>query len=244
MCVMVEVSIIAPTMMEERAPEVVKEIFKVFGSDVELIIVDKSDLTYRRLFKGTGAKVKVQKSKGYEYAIMEGFSLAKGTKVLASLDPDGTYLVSDLKRVVDAVKRRDADFASGNRADCSFEAMQPYLKLGNFLFAMAFDVLFLQRMRDVFSGSFAMSRHAFESIKRVKPYYSGTLFFEMELAKRRFRLRNVRISYEPRRGTKSKLAKSKTVYASRVLTSILRDRWMQASYLLSELFRGRFGEKR
>ena len=241
---MVEVSIIAPTMREERAPEVVKEIFKVFGNDVELIIVDKSDLTYRRLFKGTGAKVKVQRSKGYEYAIMEGFAVAEGTRVLASIDPDGTYLVSDLKRVVDEVKRGGADFASGNRSGCSLEAMEPYLKLGNFLFAMAFDVLFLQRMKDVFSGSFAMSRDAFESIRKVKPYYSGTLFFEMELAKRRFRLRNVHVSYGPRRGTKSKLAKSKTVYASRVLASILRDRWKEASYLLSELFRGRFGEER
>ena len=55
---MVEVSIIAPTMYEERAPEIAKEIFKVFGKEVELIIVDKSSLGYRRLFKGTGARVR------------------------------------------------------------------------------------------------------------------------------------------------------------------------------------------
>ncbi len=237
---MAEVSIITPTMNEERAPEIAKEIFKVFGNDVELIVVDKSDKHYRKLFKGTGARVKVQKSKGYEYAIMEGFAVSTGTKVLASLDPDGTYQVKDLKRVVDAVKRGKADFASGDRSGCSFEAMGPYLKLGNFLFAAGFDVLFLQRMKDVFSGSFAMSREAFESIRSIKPYYSGTLFFEMELAKKGFRLRNVHISYEPRIGTVSKLAKSKTIYASKVLANILRDRWKEASYLLSELFEGRF----
>ncbi|MCL4379662.1 MAG: glycosyltransferase [Candidatus Marsarchaeota archaeon] len=237
---MAEISIIAPTIKEERAPEIAKEIFKVFGKGIELIIVDKSDTHYRKLFRGTGATVRIQKSKGYEYAIMEGFSIAKGTKVLASLDPDGTYAVRDLKRVVDAVKSGKADFASGDRSGCSFEAMGPYLKLGNFLFAVGFDVLFLQRMKDVFSGSFAMSREAFESIRNVRPYYSGTLFFEMELAKRGFRLRNVPVLYAPRIGTVSKLAKSKTVYASRVLASILRDRWREASYLLSELFEGRF----
>lgn len=240
---MVEVSIVAPTMNEERAPEIAREIFKVFGRGVELIIVDKSDFSYRGLFRGTGARVKVQKTKGYEYAIMEGFAVAKGTKVLASIDPDGTYSVSDLKRVVDQVIRGRADFVSGDRSGCSFEAMGPYIKFGNFLFAMAFDVLFLQRMKDVFSGSFAMGREAFESIRKIRPYYSGTLFFEMELAKRNFRLRNLRISYGPRVGTKSKLAKSKTVYASKVLMSILRDRRREASFIMSRMFRGRFGEE-
>src|SRR5208283_5537051 len=135
---MVEVSIIAPTMHEERAPEIAKEIFEAFGRDAEVIIVDKSDLSYRRLFKGTGARVRVQRSKGYEYAIMEGLAVAKGTKVLASIDPDGTYSVQDLKRVVNAVRRGEADFVSGDRSGCSFEAMGPYIKFGNFLFAATF----------------------------------------------------------------------------------------------------------
>ncbi len=239
---MVEVSIIAPTMYEERAPEIAKEIFKVFGKGVELIIVDKSDLSYKRLFSGTGAKVVAQKSKGYEYAIMEGFAVAKGMKVLASIDPDGTYSVRDLKRIVDAVKRGDADFVSGDRSGCSTEAMEPYIKFGNFLFAVGFDALFLQGLKDVFSGSFAMKRNAFEIIRHVRPYYSGTLFFEMELAKRGLRLRNMHVSYEPRVGTKSKLAKSKTMYATRVLRSILRDRYSEGAALLSNMFRGRFGE--
>ena len=240
---MPEVSIIAPTMNEERAPNIARELFRLFGSDIEVIIVDKSDSNYRKRFDRTGVKIVVQKSKGYEYAIMEGFRTAKGTRVLASIDPDGTYSVKDLRKIVEAVKNGEADFVSGDRSGCSTEAMEPYLKFGNFLFAMAFDVLFLQRMKDVFSGSFAISRNAFESIRKVNPYYSGTLFFEMELAKRHFRLRNAHVSYEPRRGTKSKLAKSKTVYASKVMVNILKDRWKQASYLLSELFRGRFREE-
>ncbi len=239
---MVEVSIIAPTMYEERAPEIAREIFRVFGRSVELIVIDKSDLSYKRLFGGTGARVVAQKSKGYEYAIMEGLAVAKGTRVLASLDPDGTYSVKDLKRIVGAVKRGDADFVSGDRSGCPAEAMDPYIKLGNFLFAMGFDLLFLQRLRDVFSGSFAMTREAYEQIRHVKPYYSGTLFFEMELAKRGLHLKNVPVSYVPRRGTKSKIAKSKTIYATKVLGSILRDRWNEGSSLLSNMVKGRFGE--
>ena len=238
---MVEVSIVAPTMHEERAPEITKEIFKVFGKNVEVIIVDKSNRPYRRLFRKTGAKVIVQRTKGYEGAVMEGFRAARGTKVLASIDPDGTYSVRDLKRVVDAVVRGSYDFVSGDRSGCSNEAMLPHLKLGNFVLAVVFDLLFLQRMRDVFSGSFAMKRAAFDSIRNVKTYHSGTLLFEMELAKRHYRLKNVHVSYEPRRGTESKLAKSKVVYGFKTFREMLNVRGREAYHIISEMIEGRFG---
>jgi glycosyltransferase involved in cell wall biosynthesis len=237
---MVEVSIIAPTMYEERAPEIAKEIFGVFGRGVEVIIVDKSNLPYRKLFRNTGAKVIVQKTKGYEGAVMEGFRAAKGTKVLASIDPDGTYSVKDLRRVIDTVINEGYDFVSGDRSGCSSEAMLPHLKLGNFVLALIFDMLFLQRMRDVFSGSFAMKREAFDSIKDVKTYHSGTLLFEMELAKRGYRLKNIHISYEPRRGTESKLAKSKVVYGFKTFKEMLKVRGREASQLIDDMLKERF----
>ncbi len=239
---MVEVSIVAPTMHEERAPAIAREISRVFGERAEVIIVDKSAPGYRKRFRKTGARVMIQKAKGYEDAIMQGFRSAKGTRVLASIDPDGTYFVKDLKRIVEECDSGNYDFISGDRSGCSDEAMLPHLKFGNKVMALIFDILFLQRMADVFSGSFAMKRSAFDAIKHVKPYHAGTIFFEMELAKRGFRLKNMRISYEPRVGTKSKLAKSKVVYGFKTFREMLKVRGRETRLLLADMFRGRFGK--
>ncbi len=238
---MVEVSIVAPTMYEERAPEIAREIFRVFGKGVEVIIVDKSAAHYRKRFAKTGAKVIVQRSKGYESALMEGFRIAKGTRVLASIDPDGTYFVKDLKRVIDEADRGNYDFVSGNRSGCSDEAMRPYLKFGNRALAIIFDMMFLQRLGDVFSGSFAIKRSAFDAMRNVKPYHAGTIFFEMELSKRGFRLKNIPIGYGPRHGTKSKITKYKVVYGFQVFWGILKSRFGESAELIGSMFRGRFG---
>ncbi len=237
---MVEISIIAPTMNEEHAPETVREIFRIFGKDVEVIVVDKSGPSYKKLFKKTGVKFIRQKSRGYEGAIMEGFAKASGTSVLASIDPDGTYSVSDLKRIVYAAKTQTYDFISGDRTGCSLEAMPRYIKFGNFMLALAFDILFLKRMKDVLNGSFAMKRYAFDAIKNISPYHAGTIFFEMELAKKGFRMKNIRISYKPRIGSESKIAKSKTRYGLKVLLGIGRGRAKESASILSEMFRKRF----
>ncbi len=233
------ISIVAPTMNEEMAPRIVRELFREFGNGVEVIVVDKSSPAYRKQFAGSGARVVVQKRKGYEDAIMQGFRMARGTAVLASIDPDGTYSVRDLRRVVDEVKSGRYDFVSGSRSGCSNEAMKPYIKLGNRLFALLFDLLFLKSMGDVFSGSFAMSRKSFELIRHIDPYQAGTIFFEMELAKRGCSMRNLHVSYAPRVGTKSKLARYKVVYGTKVFAGVLRSRFGESLSLLSGLFRGR-----
>ncbi|HUC38549.1 MAG TPA: hypothetical protein VL944_00265, partial [Candidatus Acidoferrum sp.] len=98
-----------------------------------------------------------------------------------------------------------------------------------------------QRMRDVFSGSFAIKRKAFDTIRNVKTYHAGTIFFEMELAKRGFRLKNIKVSYMPRVGTKSKLAKYKVVYGFQVFMGILKSRFGETSELIADMLKSRFG---
>ncbi len=215
-------SIVVPTLNEKDAPRTIKALQKAFGRDAEIIVIDKSDAAYRRELVRTGARVITQKSRGYEAALMEGFRAAKGS-IISSMDPDGTYDVQDFKRVVAKVRSGEADFCSGNRFGTLHEgAMTPSVMFGNKFLTGLFRSLYHKDMHDGLSGSFAMTRKAFESIRDEEAYRAGTLFFMVELARRGFNMMDIPISYRPRIGSMSKIARAKPIYGMNIARNIIR----------------------
>ena len=209
---MVRLSVIVPTKDERTAPDVIGELYKVFGKDTEVIVVDKSNETFRKELEKTDARIIRQESDGYENALMEGFREARG-EIIATIDADGTYSVRDLEKVIAALSDGDADFVSGNRFGHLKEgAMSASLKIGNTFLTWLYNVMYRRRLHDALSGVFAMKRKAFESIKEEIPYRAGTIFFEIEIARRGWRLKDIPITYAPRVGSSSKIAKVKPIY--------------------------------
>ncbi|MGC8567961.1 MAG: glycosyltransferase family 2 protein [Candidatus Micrarchaeia archaeon] len=208
-----KLSIIVPTKNEENGPKIVRELMEAFGDGTEIIVVDKSNDEYYEALAKTKATVIRQRSQGYENAIMEGFAIASGD-ILASLDADGTYSVEDLKKVVNALESDERyDFVSGSRfGNMSKDAMEWHLKFGNIMLAKIFNLLYKQNMHDVLSGSFAMTRRAYEKIKNIEAYRAGTIFFEIEIIRKGYKIKDIPISYRARAGTKSKITKAKPVY--------------------------------
>lgn len=216
-------SIIVPTKDEPSAPSTIRELRRAFGSGAEILVVDKSDERHLKELRSTGAKVMIQTSTGYEAALMEGFRAARG-EVIATIDPDGTYSVSDFKRVVEKVRSGASDFASGNRfGDLKSGAMSTHIALGNRFLTWLFRQLYHKEIHDGLSGSFAMTRKAFDSIRDEEEYRAGTLFFEIELARRGFKLIDIPISYRPRVGSASKIAKVKPVYGLNIARHTIRS---------------------
>jgi glycosyltransferase involved in cell wall biosynthesis len=207
---MPEVSIIVPTKDEPTAPALVRRLKGLFPGS-EIIIVDKSSAGNRKELAGTGARVIAQESSGYENALMEGFRAATGS-VLATIDADGTYYAEDLKRVIDELGKGASAFVSGSREKREKGAMTGTISFGNAFLTGLFNFLYRRRMRDVLSGSFAMTRKAFDSIRDEQPYRAGTIFFEIELARRGFAIRNIPIKYGMRRGAPSRITKAKPFY--------------------------------
>ena len=210
---MKNLSIIVPTMNEEHAPSIIRQAYKLIGKDTEIIVIDKSNPSMRKKLEATGAKVVVQKTKGYENALMEGFRMARG-EIIASIDPDGTYLVEDLKKVVEELRHdREFAFVAGSRLEkAPKEAMTATIRFGNWFLKSMFNVLYRSRMGDVMNGIFAMRRDAFDTIRHLDTYRAGTPFFEIELVRRGFKIRSIPINYRPRSGSKSKISKVKPFY--------------------------------
>ncbi len=209
---MISLSIIAPTMNEPSADKTIRELIRTFGKSAEIIVVDKSTDANRRKLERTGARVIRQESIGYENALMDGFREAKGD-IISTIDPDGTYSVSDFKRVVSEVKSGKSDFVSGNRfGKLHRGAMTTSIAFGNKFLTGLYRLLYKREVHDVLSGSFAMTRKAFESIRNEETYRAGTLFFEIELARRGFKIIDIPISYHPRVGSESKISRFKPIY--------------------------------
>lgn len=205
-----DLSIIIPALNEPTAPGVVRELYRVFGRDTEIIVVNKSSRKIENELRGTGAKVVEQFPLSYESALMQGFRIARG-RMLATLDADGTYDPKDLKRAVDEIRKGRYGFVSAARVIGRSKAMTHTIRFGNSFLTKMFNILYRQKMLDVLSGSFVITREAFDYIRHMDPYRAGTLFFEIEIARRGYRTENVVGSYKPRMSS-SKISKFKPFY--------------------------------
>ncbi len=209
---MKNLSIVIPALNEPTAPGVVRKLYSLFGKDTEIIVVNKSNDKIKRELKATGAKVVEQNPLGYENALMQGFNISKG-EILATIDADGTYNPAELVKVVEELKKdAKTGFVSAARIEGRKDAMTPTLRFGNTFLTKLFNVLYRQKMLDVLSGSFAIRTEVFEYMRSLEPYRAGTLFFEIETARRGYRTKNIVGSYRQRKGTASRISKSKPLY--------------------------------
>ncbi len=219
---MPKLSIIVPTKNEPTARKSILMLRKAFGSNTEIIVVDKSNAAYRKKLLDTDAIILKQETDGYENALMEGFQKASGD-VISTLDPDGTYSINDFKNVVAEISKGKADFVCGNRLDHpAAGAMTLSISLGNRFLTGLFNILYRKKIHDALSGSFAMTKKAFDSIREEEPYRAGTMFFEIELARRGYRIAEVPISYVPRKGSTSRITRAKPIYGLNIASHSIR----------------------
>jgi len=219
-----DVSIVLPTIEESGVFAVIDSI-RALMPGCEIIVIDKSSESYRKRLRAKRIKLIEQQSRGYENALMEGFKGANG-KVVATIDPDGTYDPEDLVKVVSIVKQGKADMALGNRLNGKkTKAMRGYIAFGNNSITKIYNTLHKIGIHDALSGIFAMKREAFEAIRDVVPYRAGTAFFILEVSKAGYsNITDIPIRYYPRpKGTESKLSKSKLLYGLGVSGYIVRS---------------------
>lgn len=220
-----KISLVIPTIEEELVFKIIDQARELLGKDIEIIIVDKSSDAYVRRLQTKKVKVIRQKDRGIENALMTGFRAAKGS-ILASIDADGTHEIKGLKDAVEIVSSGKADFVLGNRLNNVQEgAMSAYLRFGNTSLSLIFSLLYSKKVHDVLTGLFVMDREAFNDIKDLKPYRTGTGFFAAELAKKKYSISEVDIKYFKREHGPSKLTKSKLFYGFGMAYLMLKRRF-------------------
>lgn len=202
----VEVSVILPTMNEEKAiGKVISEIKETLdkrGFSYEIIVVDKSSDGTPEIAKRLGAKVIKQKRDGYGDAYIEGFKVAKG-RYIVMMDPDGSYDPEEIPKLLEPLIKGEAEFVIGTRlkGDIKPGAM-PWLHryIGNPLLTKILNLFFKIGISDAHCGFRAITK---EALKKLPLKCRGMEFASemvIEAAKADLKIKEIPITYYPRIG--------------------------------------------
>jgi len=219
------ISVILPSRDEtETIGECIRKIRDVFNChniDGEIIVSDNSNDGTPEIAKSLGAKVVTPDRLGYGYAYLYGFKYASGD-ILVLGDADGTYDFSEIPRLLDPILKGEADLVIGSRLKGKIEkGAMPWLHryIGNPILTFILNLLFKAGVSDAHSGFRAIRRDALErlSLKSHGMEFASEMILKASLMG--LRIREVPITYYPRRGGKSKLKS-------------LRDGWRHLKFML------------
>lgn len=160
-----KVTVIIPTLNEgESIGQTLDEIPRDFA-ELEILIVDglSKDRTVE-IAKKKGAKVILEKRKGYGRAYKTGFKKATGD-IIVTLDGDTTYPAYDIPRVVKMLIDEDLDFITCDRlSTLKKEAMTKKHRFGNWVLAKTTNILFWMKIKDSQSGMWVFWRKILKKI--------------------------------------------------------------------------------
>lgn len=175
------VSVVIPALNEGKTIGLVIRTAKkgLLGIPHEIIVVDgnSSDKT-REIAKREGAKVLVEKKRGYGRAYRTGISASRGGYIVM-VDGDGTYPSERIGEFYRTAESFGADVVIGSRFSGRMfpGSMSPINRLGNFLITLTTNFLFGTRLSDSQSG---MRVYRSESLKRLS-FSSDGMEFASEL---------------------------------------------------------------
>ncbi|MBK7863819.1 MAG: glycosyltransferase family 2 protein [Archangiaceae bacterium] len=157
------ISVVIPALNEEKGVvETIRRIPKVH----EIIVVDggSKDRTAEAA-TAAGAKVIIEKKRGYGLAHKTGFKVATGD-VLATCDADSTYPVELFPHVADHLVRKKLSFINCSRFPLADRKSMPDLnKFGNVGLSLAASMLYLHTFRDISSGMWVFKRSLLERME-------------------------------------------------------------------------------
>lgn len=160
------VTVLIPTLNEEGGigPTIAlldRAEFARRGWGLDVVVVDggSTDRTREEAAKA-GARVVLDRRRGYGRAYKTGFAEAKGD-VIVTGDADGTYPFDQAHRLVALLLDEGLDFLTADRyADLAPGAMSRMHRFGNWVLSGTARVLFGLRLRDSQSGMWVVRRSA------------------------------------------------------------------------------------
>ena len=212
-------SLVVPTLNEERSIREVLRTFRVAAEeanrstfrdapiDWEVIVVDgaSTDRT-RELAEAEGARVVVERRRGYGRAYKTGFREAAG-EVIATSDGDGTYPVETIPSAVRRLLEERIDFLSGDRmTQVTRRSMTTEHRVGNGLLNLFLQIAYhryLQRLpdggvRDSQSGFWVFRRTVLEHVHLTSDGMAFSEELKIETIVRGLRFVEVPIAYGER----------------------------------------------
>lgn len=166
------VSVIIPTLNEQVGIEKtlksiqLSAIKEMTGYDVELIVIDgqSTDLT-REIASRLGARVIIERRKGYGRACKTGFEAATG-EILITIDADNTYPTDCIPGYLHELQRGGLDFITINRFPLmEAGAMSLTRRIGNKILTFTLKLLYSVDIKDSQSGMWIMKGEFISQIR-------------------------------------------------------------------------------
>ncbi len=162
-----KISLCFGAMNEEKAIEqVIKEARKYLGKDIEIVVTDSSKDRTPEIAKKLGAKVIRQPPKGYGVALRTALEKANG-EIIITTDCDNTYPMEYAPKMVEMIKRGEADVVSGSRLKGKgrVNAMPWLNEFGNRVFAFLVSILYGIECTDATTGFRAYRKEVIKNIE-------------------------------------------------------------------------------
>jgi glycosyltransferase involved in cell wall biosynthesis len=191
-----------PTLNEEKGigktiDSIKRECFDKKNWNLEIVIIDgdSKDKT-REIAKKKGAKIIIEKRKGYGRAYKTGLLQAKGD-VIVTGDADATYPFDHIHEYIQTLIDENLDFITTDRfAELKHGSMSIKHRFGNWLLATSLRILFWIKLRDSQSGMWIFKKEAINSIKPLEDFNDGMPFSE-ELKIEMFKSKDIRAKEIP-----------------------------------------------
>ena len=197
MDLIVKVSVILPTINEEKGigktiDSINRDFFKKNKCDLEIIIVDgdSRDKT-QEIARSKGAKIIVEKRKGYGRAYKTGMPQATGD-IIVTGDADATYPFERIHIYIQMLLDENLDFITTDRfSELKHGSMSTKHYFGNTILNLALRFLFFVNIRDSQSGMWIFKKSALNKVQPLENFNNGMPFSE-EIKIEMFTAKNVK----------------------------------------------------
>ena len=176
--------------------------------DEVLVVVAGPDDPTAAVAREHGARVLVQRQRGYGAACWTGAetALSEGAQIVAFLDGDYADPPADIVRLLAPILAGRADLVLGCRDLRRFpDALPAHAQLGNRLVLALLRLLLGARFGDLPSFK-AIRADALRRLEMREMTYGWTVEMLVKAARWGLRIEEVRVEYRPRLGGKSKVA--------------------------------------
>ena len=217
------VSVVIPCLNEaeniESCVTAALEVLRSMGVPGEVVVADNnSEDDSARIAERAGARVVVERRRGYGSAYLAGFAASKG-RFIVMADADLTYDFNEIPRFVAALEE-GAEMVIGDRMDNIQPGAMPWLHryIGNPILTGTLNLFFRTGVKDAHCGMRAVRR---DVLPRLDLRTTGMEFASemvIRASKENLRIAEFPIEYHPRGGD-SKL-------------SSFRDGWRHLRFLL------------
>ncbi|MCD7781237.1 MAG: glycosyltransferase family 2 protein [Methanosphaera sp.] len=177
--------------------------------DVEIIVVNNNstDNTAQEA-SDAGARVVLEKNRGYGNAYKRGFSEAEGDIIIMG-DADGTYPLDQSMLFINTINEDKYDFVIGSRFKGTIEkgampALHQYI--GNPMLTKMLNILFGSDYSDTHCGMRAFTKESLEKMELKADGMEFAIEMVIEAKEKNLNIKEIPISYRKRGGGEAKLS--------------------------------------